>query len=120
MGGRKQAKNAIRSKFTVAREVEWIAGEDYRDRHLRRYNAAADARDVVLAWCEHRSVSLSWREENRKPYWSWKFTFPDKFAVWYPYTGKLCLKRKLRDPDYHVMKVHEHHQLLIALEWWLS
>ena len=114
-----QAKTAIRSSYSQATICRFIKGEETQDRHRRRYEMAAECAKTVEAWCEYRGVGFRLTDCDGRPAFKWRFSFPDRFAIWMPWTGKFSCKQSLRG-EYHVVKVYDYEQLLKALEWWLG
>ena len=113
-----QRKTATRSTFKASRICIFIPGELPQDRHRRRYELALPGEPIVRAWCEYRGVEFRLTDIVGMPKFKWRFSAPDKFAIWMPFVGKLSLKRSLHG-EYHVIKVHDYEQLLKALEWWI-
>ena len=120
----KQQQSAIRSKCGMSLLVPYIYGENPRERHRRRHNAALAARSTIESWCEFRCVELTVTGSNHPETcspegWKWDFRLPNKFAQWRPFAGNLALKKDLHGSLY-VIKLYDHEQLLNILEWWIE
>ena len=109
-------EKTVRWKFGPSSICRFRCNESAVERHRRRYEAAASGKLEVARWCQDRGFELSWRRENGLELWAWKIRVPDGFALWFPWVGKLAMKRPLRGGEYQVVKCYDHVQMMQAVD----